>query len=928
MVSQSELQFRKQQSNLTEQQARKLAGDLRGIPTSDLRRAGFSDNDLNFIRAFESAGAKTARFDVVRLRKSRLGLRQRAQFVKQRLTKLKPSVSDAKPDLVSERKKAERLISKEVPKRKSFQQILGSRLSSAVSREFTKDELKQVETAQDPVKAVAAIRKQRERFEAAGKQRLDVFLKASTEKPTSQKDIVQLRKAIDTQVNRINLNTDIKDLSSKLNVSQNSIKSEAKKLFVNVITGNKVELIKTGGKIVGYTAFRLLGETVKFIVNPKGKDNVNFITDNIASVSIQGAFNYGKGLRNRFNRGVDNPLRQDLTKIARTSLTAGVNVSKFIVRHPLESALLVSIALNITAAAFLRNPVQRTTEAILILNTRGVLALGSKTIKKLTNRLFSTQAARSKVNIKELNKLFGKDAQVVATSFLLKKDIPKFDIEVNKKDLIKQAERRLKDKIKELNIQILKPSVNKNKIKSIRNQGQLLLNAASKFKTKFPTKSKLQQALDNAPAIITVKVKEITPLNQIRRINVTKSQNLNKIKQLVFDNRFESNFNKLIREANKKLDIVDKKIRIRESKAIRVILRKGKLISKKDIDVDIIGKTKKKLLTKKEKGKVKGKVKKVKIDLLTPEQLKKAKQQSKIIEFELSQGRINQVVEKVNKNISLFRNKKGQAQFKPLFKSGFKKQFKKQNRSTKIIIDKSINRFKRPVARFKDASKNKQLQLQFNKQKLKSKNILKEELKVLQKDKSLLAKVLSLGLLTRLEFKLISSQVNTQLNKLKNILDKVNATKLKIPKKPRVPKKPKAPRITRVPKIPKPPITRKKLKPIRKAPPVRKPIRPKTKIRLPRFKLRKLKRGEIFLARAFIIVKGRRKFLTRGTVPIKRAIDKGIRGVTLERKGLNKFGIKIVGIRKGKDSGVGNLRGFKRTFTKDTGVREYIKIKR
>lgn len=125
----------------------------------------------------------------------------------------------------------------------------------------------------------------------------------------------------------------------------------------------RIEFIKTAPKNVATGLFEV------------GKEIVGFVGG-----SIKGSFNYGRNLRRRFDKGENNPLKNDVVKI----VSGTVSVGKFVKDNPLAAAAIVGAASKDLGGqlktSFVKNPVKTTTKAAAYLFPGTIIKGGVKTV--------------------------------------------------------------------------------------------------------------------------------------------------------------------------------------------------------------------------------------------------------------------------------------------------------------------------------------------------------------------------------------------------------------------------------------------------------------------------------------------------------------------------------------------------------------------
>ena len=90
---------------------------------------------------------------------------------------------------------------------------------------------------------------------------------------------------------------------------------------------------------------------------------------------------------------------------------------------------------------------------------------------------------------------------------------------------------------------------------------------------------------------------------------------------------------------------------------------------------------------------------------------------------------------------------------------------------------------------------------------------------------------------------------------------------------------------------------------------------------------RKLKKGEVLIVQSKAKLGKKVVGTITAALPLKEAIDKGIREITIGRFPLARsISFKVVGVKKVRDTGKGSLKGFKRKTGKNPLVQEFVQI--
>ena len=127
--------------------------------------------------------------------------------------------------------------------------------------------------------------------------------------------------------------------------------------------------------------------------------------------------------------------------------------------------------------------------------------------------------------------------------------------------------------------------------------------------------------------------------------------------------------------------------------------------------------------------------------------------------------------------------------------------------------------------------------------------------------------------------------------------------------------KPKVTQVGKAVSKPKKPLLPKKPK---------KPVKPK-KLRGLGFKLPKLKKGSL---RTYVVIVKVKNKLKQFKAKLFRdqAIDRGRRAITVDFPLSRSFSIRIVGQKKGKDTGAGSLRGLRKRKGKNPLVQDFVQV--
>lgn len=267
------------------------------------------------------------------------------------------------------------------------------------------------------------------------------------------------------------------DLRDKLKVT--SLKSSDKQLLQKVFNKQSLTpaqkkqasiLSKKQGDLILKTQFLLFKNAPKDVALGVFEFGKELVT--LSKNALVGSFNFGKNLRKRFEAGENNPLKNDVIKIAKGT----VSVIKFVKNNPEIAAAIVGTAgVNLGkdfGTAFINNPVKTTTKAALYLFPATIIRGGIKAAGTTKKGLQSTAAA---IKLSKLNKITSpvKASLTANQNARLVKSLPKIS-NLNKAAGEKKLIKVLRKFAKEQNIKIKRGSSSNQIMVQIPKQSKVI----------------------------------------------------------------------------------------------------------------------------------------------------------------------------------------------------------------------------------------------------------------------------------------------------------------------------------------------------------------------------------------------------------------------------------------------------------------------
>lgn len=453
--------------------------------------------------------------------------------------------------------------------------------------------------------------------------------------------------------------------------------TQDQKIVNKVLTGQTItpqenlrynQIVKAQSDKLTAGQIRQLKNAPKDIVTGLYEVGKELVTIPISAVI--GSYNYGKSLRVRYEKGENNPLKNDIVKLGKGT----VSVAKFVGNNPKEAAAIVGLFAAASgkefATAFAKNPVKTTTKAVAYLFPGTVLKGGAAVVKT------GAKGVKTMAQAKRLSGL-NKITNIAKQGSLTVSQTKKLDSAVtgaSKISIVAKREAKVKTALRGI---LKERGVKAKRGASIKELSTQVKNAPISFVKKLIKKAPIKKV-----KVIDVKTGKVKYVSPKKAVAVTiKARDTTKYFDATTGKKItKKQFLKQTKEGKvKTIDLKTGKVTYKKPRAKRVDAGK-----KKPIYIDVTGKTAKKV-TKKQFGAAKKKAAKKK-----PQKAKSKPKKVKVIDIsKVDVGKVE--VSKVRP--SMFKSKKAQVRFSRQVQTQVQKEVREVSKVKKVA--KSLKKTKK-----------------------------------------------------------------------------------------------------------------------------------------------------------------------------------------------------------------------------------------